>query len=68
METLRQKRIRELKREFDRWFAEVKKLFPDAYTVEEEDELITLVHNGRAIQLNLLNMLESLDFDFDDNS
>jgi len=61
METLRQKRIRELKEQFDRWFAEMRNLFPDAYTVEEEDELIDLIHNGRAIQLNLLNIKETLE-------
>lgn len=61
METIRQTRIRELKKQFDFWFAEMRNLFPDAYTVEEEEELIALIRSGRAIQLNLLNMLESLD-------
>lgn len=60
-------RMRELKREFDSWFARFRQLLPDPYTIEEENELVNVLARGRELQASLLAAIETIT-DPDDNS
>jgi hypothetical protein len=53
--------IDDLKLEFDLWFAKVRELFPEAITVEEENNLIWIVKHSREIQTEMLDMLRGYD-------